>query len=504
MSEAELREAHRGFGFNTRVSEATDVDRTHSDKRSEKCMETHEDYPANLPDASIVIIFHNEHLATLLRTVHSLLNTAPPRYLRELILVDDASEPVEGLFDRERWEELQAPLEAYIKALPKVRLLRLSKHRGIMGARMEGVWRADGAVAVFLDSHVEATPGWLEPLLSRIADDRTRVVMPRIDTIDADSFEYHAERGGVSLMGFTWSLADLPYHPSGSDKPEPSPIMAGGLFAADRAYFLHLGGYDTNMTTWGGEESEIGFRTWQCGGSLEFIPCSHVGHLYRSFKYFMGQPYKRPREEVARNKRRTAEVWMDEYKGLVQLAQQPLPPGSSIGSVDERLELRRKLGCRSFGWFLDHMRRVAPQFPLYVPQISQRAQMGALSNPHFKACVDTRDHPRTGKSGGGVVGVHSCTGQHGPQAFLDEGVGLLRAATSSFRECLGTNASGHFVLVACAPGSASESLLTWDGAHQHLQAGSAGCLTATSATTTAFFACREGSVEQQWQWISSS
>ena len=48
-----------------------------------------------------------------------------------------------------------------------------------------------------------------------------------------------------------------------------------------------------------------------CGGTLEIVPCSHVGHIFRK-----RSPYKwRTGVNVLRkNSVRLAEVWMDEYK----------------------------------------------------------------------------------------------------------------------------------------------------------------------------------------------
>lgn len=53
-------------------------------------------------------------------------------------------------------------------------------------------------------------------------------------------------------------------------------------------------------------------QIWQCGGILEIIPCSHVGHVFRD-----KSPYTFPggvAKIVLHNAARVAEVWLDEWR----------------------------------------------------------------------------------------------------------------------------------------------------------------------------------------------
>lgn len=68
--------------------------------------------------------------------------------------------------------QLKSALSKYVARLEGVKLLRSNKRLGAIKARMLGATRATGDVLVFMDSHCECHPGWLEPLLSRIAGDR--------------------------------------------------------------------------------------------------------------------------------------------------------------------------------------------------------------------------------------------------------------------------------------------------------------------------------------------
>lgn len=382
------------FGFNEVASERISLRRTLPDARHPECLG--EQYSESLPSASVIICFHDEAWSTLLRTVHSVLDTAPKQYLQEVLLVDDLS--THG--------HLKSVLSEYVSHLDRVRLMHSTKRLGVGGCRSLGATEAAGEVLVFMDSHCECQKGWLEPLLERVAQDRTRVVSPVMDMIDWQTFQYNATQWPVRGV-FDWRLdfhwqSNFQLQQRDADsavQPVMSPVLGGGVVVIDRHFYHSVGGYDPGMLLWGGEQIELSIRVWSCGGSMEVVPCSHVAHVDHHHLL-----YRFPDQEVLqRNKIRIADIWMDAYRKifyrrdtLAHFIRQSEGP-----NITERLRLKKSLGCRNFHWYLT---TVYPQ--LYIPQ-DRPSLSGELYNVGTGSCADL---PRVQGLQGAVMNVAPCSG----------------------------------------------------------------------------------------------
>nr|XP_002128877.1 polypeptide N-acetylgalactosaminyltransferase 1 [Ciona intestinalis] len=406
--EKEKQEKFKINQFNLMASEMIALNRSLPDVRMEGCKS--KKYPEKLPTTSIVIVFHNEAWSTLLRTVHSIINRSPSHLLEEIILVDDASER----------DFLGAPLERYVRKLRTlVRVVRMEKRTGLIRARLRGASVSTGQVITFLDAHCECTEGWLEPLLSEIAKDRTTVVCPIIDVISDETFEFMVG-SDMTYGGFNWKLnfrwypvpqREMDRRKGDRTLPVRSPTMAGGLFSIDKSYFEELGTYDAGMDIWGGENLEISFRIWQCGGTLLIVTCSHVGHVFRK-----ATPYTFPGgtgQIINKNNRRLAEVWMDSFKNFFYI----ITPGvlkQEYGDISERVRLREKLQCKSFKWYLENI------YPdSQIP--GEYYSLGEIRNEEGGLCLDTMGRKENDK-----VGIFNCHEMGGNQVWAYTGNQELR------------------------------------------------------------------------------
>uniref|UniRef100_A0A0M3IPI1 Glyco_trans_2-like domain-containing protein n=1 Tax=Ascaris lumbricoides TaxID=6252 RepID=A0A0M3IPI1_ASCLU len=356
-------------------------------------------------EASIIIIYHNEALSVLIRMLNSILDRTPSNLLKEIILYDDFSDEDTILIDHllkyaniERW-----PIEKFI-------MRRSNERLGLIRAKTFAARLASGDVLVFLDSHCEVTDRWIEPLLAQIQEDNTRVVIPLVDLINPVKFDYQKAMVTKSAfdwgLNFVWKYFKWEYFdiPENNIKPFKSPIMSGGLLAIKRKFFHEMGEYDTSMEIWGAENIEMSVRMWLCGGSILVVPCSRVGHVFRVRRPYKGKPdmadenlfnslrtvkvwfdeyemwlcggsilvvpcsrvghvfrVRRPykgkpdmADENLFNSLRTVKVWFDEYEKYFYKAR-PNAIGINAGDLTERLELKKRLRCKPFSWYINEI-----------------------------------------------------------------------------------------------------------------------------------------------------
>ncbi|KAB0396076.1 hypothetical protein E2I00_020119 [Balaenoptera physalus] len=270
-------------------------------------------------------------------------------------------------------------------------------------------------------------------------------------------------RGGFDWsLHFQWEQLTPAQKARRLDPTEPirTPVIAGGLFVMDKSWFDYLGKYDMDMDIWGGENFGSGAQDERSGliweehpslmkshlrpcrnqairgdsnltymakeghrnscdsgpgeeavlfplnscppswlVSLEIVPCSRVGHVFRK-----KHPYVFPdgnANTYIKNTKRTAEVWMDEYKQYYY-ASRPFALERPFGNIESRLNLRKNLQCRSFKWYLENVYpelRVPKESSIQKGSIRQRQKClesqkqkdQEISNLKLSPCVKIED-----------------------------------------------------------------------------------------------------------------
>mmetsp|Transcript_21865 Transcript_21865/g.49844 ORF Transcript_21865/g.49844 Transcript_21865/m.49844 type:complete len:427 (+) Transcript_21865:67-1347(+) len=313
------------------------------DTRPQGCPKYKQSDFANV-SVSIIIPWLGEKWEHMEGTMKALVHMTPDVLVKEYIWISDGN-------DDTRETELKAISD-------KVVVFGFPQRVGLMVAKTKGVEMATGDVIVFYEAHCIANKHWLQHILYRVIQNPKTLAMPYLDMINARNWHsYSAMSPGH--WRYEWNFNLIYTNPEGrmgtSAEPHMSPGTSGGIFAINKAWFDKLRLFDPGMREWGGDHMELTMKVWRCGGNIEMVPCSRVGHLYRDPSQ---RPYNVEVNTVVHNYKRLAELWARDHLDYFYKMKPEAKPMKLQGmelQIQRYEELQQELQCKDMQWYLDNI-----------------------------------------------------------------------------------------------------------------------------------------------------
>ena len=168
---------------------------------------------------------------------------------------------------------------------PGIRLIRLDKNHGFTGGYNRALAQLDSRYFLLLNSDIEVTPGWLEPMVSHMEDKPTcAACTPKIkDYKHRERFEYAGAAGGyIDRYGYPFCrgrIFDALEEDHGQFDQLTDIFWGSGACLMVRAeHYRAVGGLDEQFFAHM-EEIDLCWRLKRAGWTVSFIPGSTVYHV---------------------------------------------------------------------------------------------------------------------------------------------------------------------------------------------------------------------------------
>ena len=150
-------------------------------------------------------------------------------------------------------------------------MIRLERNHGPAAARNAGLAQVRTPLVAFVDADVDATDGWLAPLLAHFSDPRVALVAPRVAGLPGDGViaRYEQRHGPLDL-------GDQPARIAAGTRV--SYVPAATLVCRVDA-LRAVGGFDESMRV--GEDVDLVWRLIESGHRCRYEPESTVHHRPR-------------------------------------------------------------------------------------------------------------------------------------------------------------------------------------------------------------------------------
>jgi GT2 family glycosyltransferase len=217
---------------------------------------------------SIVILNYNGQ-AHLRRFLPSVINCNSAK--ADIIVVDNAS--------------TDNSVQVLNTEFPDIRLLTLSENFGFAGGYNQALQQITSDIYVILNSDVEVTENWLEPILSEMqARPEITACQPKIKSVEnPKQFEYAGAAGGfIDKNGYPFCRGRIFNHSErdiGQHDDEREVFWASGACLVIRSEAFHsVGGFDDRLFAHM-EEIDLCWRLKNKGHRIYCFPQSTVYHL---------------------------------------------------------------------------------------------------------------------------------------------------------------------------------------------------------------------------------
>ena len=168
---------------------------------------------------------------------------------------------------------------------PQVEVLDLQQNFGFAEGYNRALKQVQADIYVILNSDVEVTPGWIEPVLTAMqADPTIAIAQPKILAWQEKTrFEYAGAAGGwIDTLGYPFCRGRIFHHREADtgqyDEPQECFWAAGAAFFIRAELYHCFGGFDGDYFAHN-EEIDLCWRLKRAGYSVWCIPQSVVYHL---------------------------------------------------------------------------------------------------------------------------------------------------------------------------------------------------------------------------------
>ena len=171
------------------------------------------------------------------------------------------------------------------KNYPTIRIITLSKNYGFAEGYNRALEQVDAEYFVLLNSDVEVTAGWIEPLIATLSNNRhVAAVAPKLRSYGyRDRFEYAGAAGGfIDFLGYPFCrgriLSTVEEDKGQYDEARDVFWASGAAFCCRADIFRMLGGFDADFFAHM-EEIDLCWRMQLAGYRIMVEPRSIVYHL---------------------------------------------------------------------------------------------------------------------------------------------------------------------------------------------------------------------------------